>query len=91
MYRKNILLLAGLFVVFGILSHFQANAALKLPALIGNNMVLQQNATINVWGWADADEAINIKAGWLQTAVFATTSADGKWETSIINQSEGCP
>ncbi len=91
MYRKNILLLAGLFVVFGILSHFQANAALKLPALIGNNMVLQQNATINVWGWADADEAINIKAGWLQTAVFATTSADGKWETSIKTPSAGGP
>jgi sialate O-acetylesterase len=91
MYRKNILLLAGLFVTFGILSHFQVNAALKLPALIGNNMVLQQNATINVWGWADEGETISIKAGWLQTAVFATTSADGKWETSIKTPSAGGP
>ncbi len=30
-----------------------AAADVRLPALVGDHMVLQQNDTVNVWGWAD--------------------------------------
>ena len=26
---------------------------LKLPALVSDNMVIQQSTQINIWGWAD--------------------------------------
>jgi sialate O-acetylesterase len=36
-------------------------AQVKLPALVSDNMVLQQNAKVNLWGWASPDEKINIQ------------------------------
>ena len=69
----------------------QAEAAIKLPALIGNNMVLQQNTTINIWGWADAGEKVTIQASWQTPAAMATTTADGNWETTINTPKAGGP
>ena len=87
---KNILITCMLLLA-GIIGQFQANAAIKLPALIGNNMVLQQNTTINVWGWADASEKVTIQASWLNTPATAITSADGKWKTTINTPKAGGP
>ncbi len=33
-----------------------ASADVKLPSVIGDNMVLQQNTSASLWGWADAGE-----------------------------------
>jgi sialate O-acetylesterase len=74
-----------------IICHNTVNAGIKLPALIGNNMVLQQNAIINMWGWADAGEKITIQASWLKTPAKTTTSADGKWKTTIKTPGAGGP
>jgi len=49
-YNKLTLILFA-FALIIVIPH--VNAAVRLPSLIGNNMVLQQNAEINVWGWAD--------------------------------------
>lgn len=69
----------------------QVRAAVKLPALIGNNMVLQQNATINVWGWADADEKITVKASWLNGIAETVCTADGTWKTNLQTPAAGGP
>jgi len=31
-------------------------ADVRLPAIIGDHMVLQQNSTVKIWGWGDAAE-----------------------------------
>jgi hypothetical protein len=62
MKKVNLIGVAIMLLGFGIISNFEVNAAVKLPALIGNNMVLQQNSLINVWGWADAGETVSIEA-----------------------------
>ncbi len=91
MFRKSIFRLACIFSLCGLLTHLQAFAELRLPALIGNNMVLQQNTTINVWGWADAGENIRIQASWLSSPAIAETTTDGKWKTSIKTPAAGGP
>jgi sialate O-acetylesterase len=54
-----------------------AYAELKLPAIFSDNMVLQQQMTVPVWGWAAPDAEVSVKfAG--QTK-FARADADGKW------------
>lgn len=35
-----------------------ARADIKLPRLVGDNMVLQRDAPLRVWGWADPGERI---------------------------------
>jgi sialate O-acetylesterase len=91
MNKMNIRLITGLFLLAGIVAQFSAEAAVKLPALIGNNMVLQQNAQINVWGWADAGEKVTINASWQSTPATAIAAHDGTWKTTIKTPAAGGP
>jgi sialate O-acetylesterase len=52
-------------------------AEVKLPALFGDHMVLQRDASVPVWGTAAPNEAVTVTAG----SVTASTKADqdGKW------------
>jgi sialate O-acetylesterase len=65
-----------------------AEAKLKLPALIGDHMVLQRG-TPAVWGWADAGQAVTVSlAG--KTA-RATADQDGKWKVTLPLPAAGGP
>jgi sialate O-acetylesterase len=91
MKKINSLLIAGLLYLSVIGLHYQAEAAIKLPALIGNNMVLQQNSTIKVWGWADAGEQVAVNASWLSATSSAVATAKGDWQTTIRTPKAGGP
>lgn len=60
-----------------------ASADVKLPSVIGDNMVLQQNTSASLWGWADAGEEISVKASWHAETVRTETSQSGKWLVKI--------
>lgn len=54
-----------------------AIAAVRLPALFSDHMVVQRGAEVPVWGWADPGEKISVGiAGQTRTA---TADANGKW------------
>jgi len=58
-----------------------AHAELKLPAIIGDNMVLQQQQANPVWGWdAPGTEVTVAFAGQTKTA---KAGADGKWTVKL--------
>jgi hypothetical protein len=46
-----------------------------------DNMVLQQDATANVWGWAEKGEKVVVKLG--ETTVEATANDDGRWAAKL--------
>jgi sialate O-acetylesterase len=54
-----------------------ARAALKLAAIFGDNMVLQQQQRVPVWGWASPGAAVTVKF----SGQIKSTHADdaGKW------------
>jgi sialate O-acetylesterase len=56
-------------------------ADVKMPAIFGDHMVLQQDGKIPVWGWADAGEKVKVSIG--PDAVEATTGADGQWRVDL--------
>lgn len=61
----------------------------KLPALVGDNMVLQRDAPINIWGWADPHEKVNLQfCGKQFTAI---TNKDGKWTLVLSPLPAGGP
>jgi sialate O-acetylesterase len=68
---------------------FSANAQIRLPKFFGDNMVLQRNSSIPVWGWATANEKITVQFN-KQTK---TTKADkaGKWIARLDAESAGGP
>ncbi len=56
-------------------------AAVRLPALISDHMVLQRDAAAPVWGWADPGEKVTVSiAGQTQSA---TAGPDGKWSVKL--------
>lgn len=54
-----------------------AAAEVKLPAVIGDNMVLQRGKPLPIWGWADAGEVITVTLGDQQKET--KTNEDGSW------------
>lgn len=53
-------------------------AAVKLPSVISDHMVLQQGIPVRIWGSADPGEAIRVE--FQGQSVSATAAANGKWE-----------
>ncbi len=57
------------------------HAELKLPAIIGDNMVLQQKQVDPIWGWDTPGTEVTVSfAGQTQTA---KAGADGKWTVKL--------
>ncbi|MES2737826.1 MAG: sialate O-acetylesterase [Verrucomicrobiota bacterium] len=60
---------------------FSARAEIKLPAIIGDNMVLQQKQANPIWGWDTPGTEVTVTfAGQTKTA---KAGADGKWTVKL--------
>jgi hypothetical protein len=66
-------------------------ANIRLPAIIGDNMVLQTGGRVCLWGWADPNEEIGVKVSW--HTVDWTIQADnaGKWVFQMAAPEAGGP
>ena len=74
-----------LFLVFPLL----ASADVRLPAVLGDHMMLQADRPIHLWGWADAGEQVNVT--FRGQSGSATTGANGKWSLYLNPESAGGP
>ncbi len=85
---KKFFLLAGMLLLFGI-SPATLHAEVKLPQIFSDNMVLQANQPIHLWGWADAQEAVTILFN--GKTIKAKADKSGKWEVRLQPLSYGGP
>jgi sialate O-acetylesterase len=69
----------------------QLCAQIKLPAIISDNMILQQNSKVALWGWAAPAEVVTITNNWNRKPTTVTTDASGKWQTTITTTKAGGP
>lgn len=83
--KKNSLLLV--LFIFSI----QAIANVSLPSFFSDNMVLQRNSEIKIWGWANPFEDITIKPGWTTQEYKAKPTTDAYWEVLIKTPEAGGP
>lgn len=74
MYRLSITLF---FLLFAGL----AQAQIRLPNILGSNMVLQRGRQVPVWGWAGAGKAVKVQFGGEQKNTVA--NADGYWKVML--------
>lgn len=77
------LLRFSIFLVLGLFASLTTEAKVTLPAIFSDNMVLQQNAQVNVWGKATPGEKVTVKASWADKAVTAKAAANGKWTLKL--------
>lgn len=70
--------------VFGLAG--TASAKITLPALLGDNMVLQQQSDVKLWGWSQPNATVKIAASW---GVKGTVKSDseGNWLFTVATPS----
>lgn len=86
--RRN-MLLTGCLLLAAISTPQSTRADVKMPALFGDHMVLQQGQPIPIWGWADPDEQVRVTLGGDVRTV--TADADGRWKVLLGKLSAGGP
>ena len=64
-----------------------AAAAVTLPSLFSDHMVVQRNMEVPIWGTDAANQSITVKLGTQQAT--ATTGSDGKWTVRLPAQDAG--
>jgi sialate O-acetylesterase len=65
------------------------SAAVRLPQLVANGMVLQRNAPVNVWGWADAGERVAVE--FRHKTYRTVTNEGGSWQIVLPAMQAGGP
>src|SRR5450759_3930663 len=68
----------------------QTSSNLKLPSLIGDNMLLQQKTNAKIWGKSNPGRKISVSASW-NSSGQAIAGKDGKWEVIIPTPEAGGP
>ena len=65
-------------------------AAVKLPSVFSDHMVLQRDKPVPVWGWADPGEAVTVRLG-TGAESKATADASGRWQVALAAVPAGGP
>lgn len=71
-----------LFLFLPALAGMNLSAAVNLPAVFGDNMVLQQGKPVPVWGTAAEGEAVKVCLNG-QPVASGVVGADGKWQVHL--------
>jgi sialate O-acetylesterase len=65
-----------------------ASGTLGLPRLFSDNMVLQQGASVPIWGWGQEGATVTVH---FQNQTVSTRVMDGKWLVRLVNLKAGGP
>ena len=71
------------------LSIFASEAAVRLPSVITDGMVIQRNEPVKIWGWADSGEEVTVS--WKKEKVTATADESGRWIVTLSPSKAGGP
>jgi sialate O-acetylesterase len=64
---------------------------IKLPSIISNNMVLQQQSNAALWGTANKNSKVVIVTSWNKKQYESKADADGNWRTKVVTPAAGGP
>lgn len=86
---KQLKLLVSMSLLWSLVGVSILGADVKLPTVIGDNMVLQQGRKIPIWGQADPGEKVTVTLG--KDTATATADRDGRWMVKLKKQKAGGP
>lgn len=88
-FRGSVAIGHLLFFMLLMCYHQPLSAAIKLPKLISNGMVLQREKPIKIWGWADVGEKVEVRFAGKNFVTEA--GANGKWQLMLPAMKAGGP
>ena len=68
-----------------------AEAKVKLPSVLADNMVLQQQTDVKLWGQAQAKATLTVKTSWNNKTYKAIADNKGQCELQIPTPQAGGP
>lgn len=77
--------------VFFLLISGTMMANVSLPNIFGDNMVLQRNSEVKIWGWASPKEEIKLVSSWNNQEYKVTANNQAQWELKIKTPEAGGP
>jgi sialate O-acetylesterase len=84
-HALNVLLAFGLLAVIS----SAVDAAVKLPSIIGDNMVLQRDREVPIWGWDEPGTTVTVSMG--GATVSAKADDEGRWLVHLPAMKAGGP
>lgn len=66
-------------------------AKVKLPSIISDNMVLQQQTRVKLWGTSSKKTDIKVSTSWNDKVYKTKSDSEGKWEIIIETAKAGGP
>lgn len=80
----KLLLLSIMMIVDG-----KSIASIQLHGIFGNNMVLQQQSNVALWGTASKNSKVIIVTSWNKKQYTTKADGDGKWTIKVATPMAG--
>jgi len=84
--ERNCLCLTCLFYVVLV---FGVHAEIRLPAVFSDNMVLQQQSQVAVWGWAKPNTHVSVIGSWDKKRYSIKSDTSGYWLVKVTTPESG--
>jgi sialate O-acetylesterase len=78
------------FLILSLLA-LSLHASIRLPNILSSNMVLQQQSTTKLWGWATAAEKIKVTTSWDNKTIETSADGNATWKVDIQTPQAGGP
>lgn len=88
MKNKNALLLSLLLFLF---CNGDMFAEIKVASLLGDNMVLQRNSEVKLWGKASPNQKLTIQTSWNKFVTNTVVNEKGDWLVKVKTTEAGGP
>nr|MBP7471531.1 9-O-acetylesterase [Prevotella sp.] len=79
---------AILLCMMGILS-LGTHAKVRLPHILSDNMIIQQNSDVRLWGWDKAGKDVKVNVSWSSETQSVKTDNNGKWSVTVKTPAAG--
>ncbi|MDA3823200.1 MAG: sialate O-acetylesterase [Bacteroidales bacterium] len=90
--RNKRLKIKGLYIVLIVILSFLATdltCQIRLPKLVSNGVILQRDTELTIWGWASANETLELN---FRNKTYETQAdKDGNWSVILPPQEAGGP
>ena len=68
---------------FLLVNSFFVNSQIKLNSLFSDNMVLQRNSDVNIWGKSGSNELVKINSSWEDKTYKIKSDINGYWKIKV--------
>lgn len=78
-------------ILFILTVYVNTQAEIKLASIFTDNMVLQQQSAVPVWGWATVGSTVTLVSSWDNKTYSIKTNKEGRWKLQINTPAAGGP